>query len=804
MTSRAVRTIALILFAGTLTTAARAAGQQAPFTATTEATAIDVNALDGSGTPVSGLGPADFDVRVDGRQRRVIDVQWISSAPSGSASSDRLPTVPAGFASNQLTTRQSGHLIVIAVDEVNLPPDALSGMQKAFGDFIDRVADANPVAIVGFGVRSTTTDFTRDRDRLKKTMALMRGEQTQSGGIGGFFDMSVSVAQRLAEGDTRLLETMIRRDCIVKDDIDYERCADQIRTAANLILQNANQQGETTESRLRALLTGLRAINAPKTLILVSQGFFAQGGVSRIDQLAALAAAAQTTIYGLAVDESAFARRRAAVGGVSAVDRLERIRALENLAGATRGTFLSLTGTGAPVLQRVARELSGYYLLGVESQAADNDGRAHRLRVDVRRTGVTVRARRSFVWAGVAVDAARTPRDAVTAALSAPIAAVGLPIRAAAVAFRDVDRSKLQLLVHAEVGNDYRAAANIAVGVTVTDRTGHVVGGQVGLTTLAPLVPGVPSPLPFVAGANVSAGDYTIKVAAADGDRVGSVEWTFHAGLIDLDGASSTDLVVGGPTLPADLYHPTVSSIVKTGTVHGYFEVYSPDAAAFSATYEIASDEQSPALVTAAVDGVDLKNDRLMFSRTINVEALPPGAYVLRAILRRDGQVLRTLTRAFDVVHPSSPAADVADAAAPAVPRFLPVDQNRLARPFDRRQLLEPSVLARFRDLVAADARELFDQGVTQYQSDKVRGGSGELQARGTSRLQSDGADGVSRRRLCEPGERCRSGQHLAHRAPGRQRHRRRPRVARRCADASPRVQRRAIAARRCDRAVAD
>ena len=176
-----------------------------------------------------------------------------------------------------------------------------------------------------------------------------------------------------------------------------------------------------------------------------------------------------------------------------------------------------------------------------------------------------MRARRSFVRSGGSAEPDRTPRQVVAAALQAPILAAGLPVRAVAVAFRDADRSRVQLLVHAEVGAGYAEPQNIAIGFTLTDREGRVVGGQLGVTSLAPPVAGVPSSLPYVAGANVSPGDYTIRIAAADGDRTGSVEWTVHAGLLDLDGASCSALVVGGPVLPIDLSHPTVDSRVATG-----------------------------------------------------------------------------------------------------------------------------------------------------------------------------------------------------------------------------------------------
>jgi len=95
--------------------------------------------------------------------------------------------------------------------------------------------------------------------------------------------------------------------------------------------------------------------------------------------------------------------------------------------------------------------------------------------------------------------------------------------------------------------------------------------------------------------------------------------------------------------------------------------------------------------------------------------------YTLRAIVRRNDQVQRTLTRAFEVVHPGSPATGLANTRAVAAPRFLPVDPARLERPFNRGQLLDPLILQTFRDLVGTTTRSMFDQGVAQYQSGEYR-----------------------------------------------------------------------------------
>ena len=52
---------------------------------------------------------------------------------------------------------------------------------------------------------------------------------------------------------------------------------------------------------------------------------------------------------------------------------------------------------GGVHLNRVLRETSAYYLLGVEPSDIDRDGRAHRLNVKVNQRGATVRSRQWVV-----------------------------------------------------------------------------------------------------------------------------------------------------------------------------------------------------------------------------------------------------------------------------------------------------------------------------------------------------------------------------------------------------------------------
>ncbi len=51
------------------------------------------------------------------------------------------------------------------------------------------------------------------------------------------------------------------------------------------------------------------------------------------------------------------------------------------------------SGTAEFAFDRVLRETSAYYLLGVEPAAADRDGQPRQLKVKVNRRGVNVRSR---------------------------------------------------------------------------------------------------------------------------------------------------------------------------------------------------------------------------------------------------------------------------------------------------------------------------------------------------------------------------------------------------------------------------
>jgi len=72
-------------------------------------------------------------------------------------------------------------------------------------------------------------------------------------------------------------------------------------------------------------------------------------------------------------------------------------RALDIFNGTAGGTFMEVNTSADFAIDRMMRETSAYYLLGLEVQDADRDGESHRIQVKVDARGANVRSRASFV-----------------------------------------------------------------------------------------------------------------------------------------------------------------------------------------------------------------------------------------------------------------------------------------------------------------------------------------------------------------------------------------------------------------------
>ena len=358
--------------------------------------------------------------------------------------------------------------------------------------------------------------------------------------------------------------------------------------------------------------------------------------------------------------------------------------------------------------------MSGYYLIGVESEGRDKDGKPHPIRVDVPRKGAIVRSRRQLVNAASDRPAPRTPRAAAAAALRSPLLSSALPVRVASVALQGPEPDRVQLLIHADVGTDYPVSKVVSLGYVITDRDGKVVDNKSADMRLLPVMNGVPSPLQYTAGASLPPGDYTLKLAVAEGDRAGSVEHAIHAALPVASGLTLSELMVGGPLEAGELLTPTIGYQINFGTVHGYLEAYGAGTEGLSMEFEVATAADAPALLNVDVPIHQVTGTRAIFTRVMPAHALPPGRYVLRAILSAAGVSVKTLTRGFEIAPPKVllTSAEGLGLVSVDAELFLPIEEATMTPPFLRDLAVDEATLAPFRERVPPSVKPAFDQGV--------------------------------------------------------------------------------------------
>jgi len=686
-----------------------AAQEQPPrFKAAVEVTSIDVTVVDDRGQPIPDLTPADFIVRIDGRERRAVSAEWV---PLTSEVNGPAAFVPEGYSTNE--NASGGRLIVLAVDQPNIRFGGARAIGEAANAFVDRLTPSDRIAVIGFGAGAPATPFTADRARVKAALARMNGQKQAAAQMAR--RIALAEAQAIDRGDRSTLEAVEDRECGGSNGRasagSVDLCRSEVEAEAQELARTATRESDQTLRGLRDLLTGLKAVDAPKTLILISEGFVLDD-VNFTMEVGGLASAARTSVYALQLDQQLFD----AAGGASPAsvfaDRDARAQGLQTLVSTARGTVMTVAGSGASFFARLEAELSGYYLVAVESDPRDRDGKPHPIRIDVPRRGVTVRARRQLT--STVEDARpRTPREAVTAGLGSPLLLSALPLRVAAFALRGPEAGKIQLLIHADVGTEYTASKLVSVGYMLFDQSGRVVDSQSADARIGPVLNGVPSPLQYTAGASVPPGDYTLKLAMAEGDKAGSVEHPIHAAIEETKGIALSELMVGGPAGDADPLRPTIGYTVSFGAVHGYLEAYAPSMDGLKVRYEIAPAADGAALLSADATA-HVAGARALFGAIMPVSRLPAGRYVMRATISNGGSPLATRMRAFEVAPPAvlMTSAEGASASPSAdAELFLPVDDGMFARPFHREGAVSAETLKPFRERVPQAARNAFDTG---------------------------------------------------------------------------------------------
>jgi VWFA-related protein len=645
--------------------------------------AVDVSVVDENGRPVDDLLAPDFVVKIDGETRRVVTTDLVKV----DVEQGRKPQPPVDKTETFYTSNlapPNGRRIVLAIDQVHIGPFSLRPILDAASRFLDRLTPLDQVSLVAYPEPGIRVDFTNDKVRLRRALQSLVGHAQRSTSTRHAIGLSEAIAI-VERNDRFVYSEVVERECTAsREERENERCMREIDQDALEVVQAARDDAELSRRGLEQLLEQLAKVEGPKLMVLLSEGFLSDELEMR--RIVAMAGEARTSINVMAVDlrQSDVTNRNRRPN--ESADRRLNTQTLEGVASMSRGSLFRIAGNGEPVFERLASEISAYYILGVEQRPNDSVGDRHRIDVEVRRRNVTIRSRQAFVLspARLADRARKAPEAALRETLASPFAVQGLPVRATTFAHLDPDSDKVQLVVAAQVGEVGAQPGTYTVGfIVVDDRTNQVAASFLDKLTLSPGSGSPNEALRFVGGVVVDPGTYSLRFAVIDEEgRRGSIVRDVSAWKMAGESFAMGDLVVGAVPAAGKTLGIQVEPYVTTDDVAARIELYSTNAETWKSTsvsFEIADNENAPALTTLDASVLPGRQPTWrVASGAVPARALPPGRYVARAKVARDGQQVGVLVRPFvleriegaNAAAPSSAVAGPPAVVTPPLPKF--------------------------------------------------------------------------------------------------------------------------------------
>ena len=662
----------------------------ATFRTTVDLVAVDVNIIDKTGKPIGDLESDDFVLMVDGKPRRVVSIQYVPSVRE-SASNEPLPE---HYSSNDRSS--GGRMIMLVVDQGNIGSGRGRVAMNAASKFIEQLSPADRVGLATLPGAGPQIDFTEHHALVRTMLGKIVG---QNSSFQGLHRMGLSEAAEIHRGNPMMQAEVTDRECTGKIGMELMLCRRQVETEARTLYTLARQRSRSSLMALKHLLDRLALTPSQKSLIYISEGLFVDRELSELAWVTEAAMRAQAVLYILQLESASFEAEIARPSPTMTQDRLMDEEGLGMLAGYTRGALLRVGGNAESAFNRLALELSGYYLLSFEPEPGDRDGKPHKIEVDVPgRDNVAVRARAEFI---IGEPRIRSAESLLEETMRAPLLASDLPLKLAAYTLRDPGQDTLRILLSADIDRSVNPSERISLAYVLLDAKGAVVSSRLVKDVESP-VPGPGRSQSFVASMPAGpAGMYTLKLAVVDeSGRRGSVEHTFNARLSNAGQLRVTDLMIGERIDPRGQgVSPAVTGAMSADLLHGYIELYGDSEDLLdkaSVTLEVASSPDGTALDAAPARLMRIADvpNRRSAEGVVPIALLPPGEYVARAVIRVGDDPVGLVHRPFHVpkdraVRMSSPLGS-APGARPPIPFVSRPDA------FERSSVLTPPVVGFF------------------------------------------------------------------------------------------------------------
>lgn len=400
------------------------AQQQPVFRTSVEVIAVDVQVMDGNGNPIRQIGPESFDVSINGKRHKVMSATFIRHSEMTFPTSAKKDAPPPLVLTIDEPSPALARTVILAVDNGSFEPGDTQAAMEAARGFLRQLDATDLVGLYVYPSRvwiAPTTQRAPLSVRLEKVIGEKQPLRSyynlkpheivditaQSTNPNSFL---INVRNSNNNGQlatARALDPVLKiaaREC--PEDLD---CPIKIYSEGLTLATQLEREAQLSLGGLDSLLRVLNEIPGRKAVVLVTGGLLVSdrldgrpdpGPVARA--MGQMAARANATIYTIHVDPQ-FANPAGASKRGSGSSELTRDRAmlgnwLEDFSRSAGGKRIDVpVGGGEFAYDRVLRETSAYYLLGVEPTDADRDGLPHELKVKVDRRGVTVRSRQWVV-----------------------------------------------------------------------------------------------------------------------------------------------------------------------------------------------------------------------------------------------------------------------------------------------------------------------------------------------------------------------------------------------------------------------
>jgi VWFA-related protein len=541
----------------------RAPGHPPRFNTDATAIMVDVVVRDRANRPVTDLTPEDFEVREQGTPQVIGDVtrMWTPGSVSGSASNGTSGKSVTGGSTVMTPSAEMASLTSITAlvferlsPESRLPAMNAALQYAAIGDA--QTADYQGVFIQDLSLR-VVQPFTTNRQRLEAGIRLAATSAT-----------SFNESNRVGLGTGALPSTIGAEfgGGLVSPSMAPDPMADLAAKAQSSRGVEVKQQTSATLDGLRSLVTALSEVRGRKTIVYFSDGlalyapgfrFSASEFRAQLDAVIALANRANVSVYpidtvGLRVHSqdlaNATALRDAANrdleanaaspgGGGGAIDLGEGIvqggttsAVFHRLASGTGGLVIENTNDLAKGLRRIADDRHFYYLVTYVPRDQDFHGETRTLQVRVRRHGVKVFSRNSYL-ALRQVVAPATPKVEARAWAALQMRPLPRSLPFDGVALNLMNRQGHERVLVAlgtqsnALGDDTDASrtspatAEIVFAAQLRDATGVVVRKASEVRTV---LTGQATPVEFVREPTLQPGTYMLECAINDlgADRI--------------------------------------------------------------------------------------------------------------------------------------------------------------------------------------------------------------------------------------------------------------------------------------------